>query len=94
MALQSVLSKGDPKLEAAATSHAAHVTPGAFGLHVAKIPTALIQLDQASIAVDSSYGPKTAAAVLAYKTKRNLVNPAYQTKPDNICGIVTITKIE
>src|SRR5688572_32199124 len=32
------------------------------------------------------YGPDTAKAVLAYKTRRRIINFNYQTKPDNIVG--------
>src|SRR5947207_10279060 len=39
----------------------------------------------------TSYGPSTSAAVLAYKEKRDIVNRSYQTKPDNIVGIMTRT---
>src|SRR3954463_9380189 len=72
MALQSQLFRNDPKLEAAAVSDPAHIVPGARGEHVRKIQLALIQLDRAAIAADGVYGPATAAAVLAYKKKRNI----------------------
>jgi peptidoglycan hydrolase-like protein with peptidoglycan-binding domain len=94
MTLQSQLFRGDPKLEAAAVSDAAHILPGATGPHVGKIQQALIQLDGAAIAQDSIYGPTTAAAVLAYKQKRNIVNRSYQTKADNIVGKMTIAALD
>ena len=74
MVLRSQLFRGDPKLEAAAVSDPAHITPGATGEHVRKIQRALIRLDSAAIAPDGVYGPATAAAVLAYKQKRNIIN--------------------
>lgn len=94
MALQSKLFRGDPKLEAAAVSDPAHIVPGATGPHVGKIQLALIQLDGAPIAQDSIYGPATAAAVLAYKQKRKIVNTSYQTKADNIVGKMTIAALD
>src|SRR5882757_9675478 len=50
MALRSQLFRGDQKLEAAAASDPAHVTPGAAGVLVGKIQTALLLLDDAAIA--------------------------------------------
>src|SRR5947209_12805128 len=88
MSLRSELFRGDPKLEAAAVSAPAHITPGSVGDHVRKIQQALLQLDRAAIAHDEvaggSYGPSTADAVLAYKKKRGIVNRSYQTQADNI----------
>lgn len=94
MALQSQLFRGDVKLEAAATSDPAHIAPGASGEHVRKIQQALIQLDGAAISQDGVYGPKTAAAALAYKKKRNIVNRSYQTEADNIVGKMTIAALD
>lgn len=94
MALQSRLFRNDPNLEAATVSHPAHIVPGARGEHVRKIQLALIQLDGAAIAADGIYGPATAAAVLAYKKKRNIVNRAYQTQADNIVGKMTIDRLD
>ena len=79
MSLQSQLFRGDAKLEAAAVSDPAHILQGANGDHVHKIQLALIQLDGAAIDPDGEYGPATAAAVLAYKRKRNIINRSYQT---------------
>lgn len=94
MALQSQLFRNDPNLEAAAVSDPAHIVPGTRGEHVRKIQLALIQLDGAAIATDGIYGPATAAAVLAYKQKRNIVNRAYQTQADNIVGKMTIDRLD
>jgi peptidoglycan hydrolase-like protein with peptidoglycan-binding domain len=94
MPLQSQLLRGDPKLEAAAVSDPAHIVPGAKGEHVRKIQQALIQLDGATIDADGSYGPKTAAAVLAFKQKRAIVNRSYQTKADNIVGKMTMATLD
>src|SRR5262245_37014640 len=98
MSLQSQSFRGDPKLEAAAVSHPAHIVPGAVGEHVAKIQQALILLDGTDI--DSGelaakrYGPSTANAVLSYKKKRNIINHSYQTQADNIVGIMTIAGLD
>jgi peptidoglycan hydrolase-like protein with peptidoglycan-binding domain len=94
MALRSKLFRGDPKLEAAALSDPAHILPGSAGPHVGKIQQALIKLDGATIAVDSIYGPATAAAVLAYKQKRNIINTARQTNADNIVGKMTMASLD
>jgi hypothetical protein len=98
MALQSKLFKADQKLEACAVSHPGHVTAGATGDHVAKIQRALIALDGAVIdrgeLLAKHYGASTAAAVLNYKTRRNVINRSYQTKPDNIVGIMTIASLD
>lgn len=94
MALQSKLLRGDTKLEAAAVQDSAHIVPGARGAHVGKIQQALIELDGAKIQRDDSYGPATTAAVLAYKQKRNIINPAYQTQADNIIGKMTMARLD
>jgi peptidoglycan hydrolase-like protein with peptidoglycan-binding domain len=94
MGLQSQLFRGDAKLEAAATSDPAHIVQGARGPHVGKIQQALIFLDGATIAPDSSYGPATAKAVLAYKTKRKIINTTYQNQPDNIVGKMTMASLD
>lgn len=94
MALQSRAFAGDPKLEAAAVSDSDHLTQGAAGDYVRKIQHALIKLDGASIAADGAFGPATARAVVAYKTKRNIVNQAYQKQPDSIVGMMTIVRLD
>ncbi len=98
MALLSELLKHDPKLRACLVSDSAHVFEGAVGSHVAKIQTALLVLD--GLAIDKGelaakrYGPSTASAVLAFKTKRNIINRGYQTKPDRIVGKMTIAALD
>ncbi|MEP6833241.1 MAG: hypothetical protein ABJB74_07595 [Gemmatimonas sp.] len=98
MALQSQLFSGDATLEAAAVSDPAHIKPGASGPHVGKIQTALILLDDAAISDDelqrTFYGSTTAAAVLEYKRKRNIVNRSYQTQADNIVGKMTMASLD
>ena len=76
----------------------AHLTRGLRGDAVSRVQSALVALDKA--AIDSSelrdklYGPSTARAVLAYKTKRNIVNPAYQNTADDIVGKMTIKRLD
>src|SRR5215831_7340316 len=98
MGLQSHLFRGDSKLEAAAVSDPAHVLQGAHGPHVAKIQRALATLDGALIApseaAQSTYGPTTAAAVLAYKQARAIINRSYQQQADNIVGKMTIAALD
>ncbi len=94
MALQSQLFRGEPKLEAAANIDSAHITRGARGQHVEKIQTSLNILDLAGLNVDGSYGNATATAVLNYKTKRKIINQAYQRTADNIVGKMTMVKLD
>jgi hypothetical protein len=91
MALRSNLFRGDAKLEAAAVSHAAHIVPNAAGEHVRKIQHALIDASELEA---KRYGPSTAKAVLAYKTRRNIVNRSYQSQADNIVGIMTMAALD
>jgi hypothetical protein len=98
MPLQSDLFKGDPRLESCLINDAAHVKQGAVGDYVSKIQVALLRID--SLLVDPSelrakwYGPSTAAAVLAFKRKRGIINYSYQTEPDNIVGKMTIAALD
>jgi hypothetical protein len=96
--LRSKLFRGDPKLEACLIRDSAHVTQGALGDHVAKIHAALSTLDGPSIDPDElstkKYGPSTAAAVLAFKTKRKIINFSYQNQADTIVGKMTIAALD
>jgi len=96
--LQSRLFKGDPKLEACLISDPAHIMQGAVGDHVSKIQVALKELDSANIdageLATKRYGPSTAAAVLAYKQKRGIINYSYQTRADNVVGKMTIARLD
>lgn len=98
MPLQSKLFAGDRALQACSAQDSAHVTLNAKGEHISKIQTALFVLDKISVAPNElrteTYGPSTAAAVLAYKQRRNIVNLAYQTRPDNIVGKITIARMD
>ena len=98
MPLKSNLLSGDKQLEACAVRDPAHILPGSVGTHVARIQIALAILDGASIdskeAKSHTYGPSTAAAVLAYKKKRNIINWSYQQQADNIVGKMTIAALD
>jgi hypothetical protein len=97
MLISNMLRK-DPRLQRCLVSDQAHVTPGAFGPHVQKIQLALMALDNARIEFSElrskTYGVSTTAAVLAYKRKRRIINPAYQTQADNIVGKMTIASLD
>jgi hypothetical protein len=96
--LFSNLFKGDAKLAACQVNDAAHLTIGTRGEHVAKVQFALFALDSSAIDTTEvrlqTYGRSTAKAVLAYKTKRRIINTAYQNTPDNIVGKMTITRLD
>jgi peptidoglycan hydrolase-like protein with peptidoglycan-binding domain len=98
MPLQSKLFKDDQKLQACLVNDAAHVTPGAQGDHVSKIQRAIDALGDKVIDANevstNTYGPSTAAAVLAYKQKRKIINVRYQTQADNIVGKMTIDSLD
>ena len=98
MPLRSHCFAGDAKLEAAGTSHAGHIVPGARGAHVAKIQWAVITLDGARIMAGELqgrlYGPSTAKAVLDYKRKRQIINRTYQQSADDVVGIMTIQSLD
>jgi hypothetical protein len=60
--------------------------------------SALVILDQARIDPmewsTKKYGRSTASAVLAYKTKRRIINFSYQTQADDIVGKMTIAELD
>ena len=98
MPLQSRLFQGDRALESCLVNDSAHITVGASGDHVSKIHTALLILDGFSVASaelkTGTYGASTAAAVLAYKRRRHIINTSYQTQADNIVGKMTIAAMD
>lgn len=94
MALRSKLFSGNQKLEAAAVSDPAHIQQGAVGEHVAKIQTALVQTDGATISADGRFGGATAAAVLSFKQKRDIINRSYQSQADSIVGKMTMAALD
>jgi peptidoglycan hydrolase-like protein with peptidoglycan-binding domain len=96
--LVSTLLSRDAQLQRCAVEDSAHVTEGQRGAHVRLIQLALAITDNADIAgaesSSASYGPSTKAAVLAYKTKRQIINRSYQSTPDAIVGKMTITSLD
>lgn len=78
-----------------------HVTPGSRGEHVAAIQTALNRLsvgpgrENFRLKVDGIYGPKTAAAVKAYKAAKSRdIRQPWQKTPDDIVGKRTIRSLD
>lgn len=98
MALRSDLFRDCPELQECLVRDAAHVTKGSVGNHVHLIQAALVALDGADIDLaewnEQRYGETTADAVLAYKTRREIINRSYQSKPDNIVGKMTIASLD
>jgi peptidoglycan hydrolase-like protein with peptidoglycan-binding domain len=98
MGLQSNHFRPDAALEACLVNDSKNVKEGAVGDHVKKIQTALKILDNLTISpaelAAKRYGPSTAAAVLAFKKKRRIINPAYQTSADNIVGKMTMAALD
>jgi hypothetical protein len=96
--LISRLFSANARLCACAQVHEKHIQRGDKGEYVALVQYALVIIENADIAdgemAASSYGPSTADAVLGYKAKRNIINLSYQTKPDNIVGIMTIRALD
>lgn len=98
MPLKSYLFEGSSRLNACLVNDAMHVTPGQTGEHVADIQLALQHIDDLTIEpgelASKTYGPSTAAAVLAYKKKRKIINTSYQRSEDNIVGKMTIASLD
>jgi tRNA U38,U39,U40 pseudouridine synthase TruA len=98
MPLQSKLFRGDQALEACLVNDSAHITEGAAGEHVAKIQTALFAIDGLPVSPDElrtrTYGKSTIKAVLAFKTKRRIINYSYERQVDNIVGKMTIAALD
>jgi len=96
--LKSKLLSPSERLNNCETQDSAHVTVGNAGDHVKRIQQALIRIDNASIAeaelTSTTYGKSTAAAVLDYKTRRNIINTSYQKTADNIVGKMTIKSLD
>lgn len=98
MPLVSRLFRDNERLRACLVDNSAHVTRGSQGVHVALIQYAALRLEGGRIEgpeiTAKLYGPSTAAVVLAYKTRRRIINPAYQTSPDSIVGRMTIAALD
>jgi hypothetical protein len=98
LGLRSNLFKGNRGLAACEINDAAHFTIGKQGDDVARIQMALLAIDSLKIErqelLSKTYGQSTAIAVLAFKTKRQIINYSYQNKPDNIVGKMTIAALD
>ena len=98
MALKSNLFRGSHGLGACEINDAAHFTIGKQGDDVGRIQMALLAIDSLKIErqelLSKTYGQSTATAVLAFKTKRKIINHSYQNKPDNIVGKMTIAALD
>jgi hypothetical protein len=96
--LQSELFRDDNALQACLVRDSAHVLRGARGRHVTRIQTAIAILDGTLMDADeleaAVYGPSTAAAVLAYKRARDIINRSYQQRADDIVGKMTIASLD
>jgi hypothetical protein len=98
VALRSSLFSQDPRHLACQTTNAGHYTRGQSGTHIADVQAVLNLLDDLFIEPSEQeaqlYGASTAAAVLAFKRKRRIINPSYQSKEDDIVGIMTMTALD
>jgi len=98
MTLRSNVFKTNERLQRTLTLDSAHVTQGEIGDHVARIQVAVMDLDGSIISESElsqkRYGPSTAAAVLAYKRARKIINHSYQTTADDIVGKMTIAALD
>ena len=98
MPLMSKLFSKNTRLQDCAVKDPSHVTPGQKGDFVGLIQTALALIDNLPIAdgelASQTYGDTTTKAVLAYKRKRHIINPAYQKAEDNIVGKMTIASLD
>jgi hypothetical protein len=96
--LRSKLLSSNDRLQACEVQDLAHVKTGDQGDFVNLIQQALAATDDADIDEGevraSRYGKSTASAVLNYKTKRQIINRAYQNKPDDIVGKMTIKRLD
>jgi hypothetical protein len=96
--LRSKLLSPDQRLNACEVSDPSHVKLGDRGDFVRRIQQALIRIENAPIddteLARRVYGKSTAAAVLAYKKKRHIVNRAYQKQADDIVGKMTIRSLD
>ena len=95
---KSRLFRGDKRLAACLVDNAKHVKQGDQGPHVAKIQCAVLMLEGGFIdgqeAAQMRYGPTTAKAVLAYKTRRRIINFSYQMRADDIVGKMTMRALD
>lgn len=98
MPLISSAFADDERLQACLVKDNAHLTRGTTGESVGKVQAALIFIDNLYIDEEEldtqTYGPSTAAAVLAYKRKRKIINTSYESSEDEIVGKMTIKSLD
>ncbi len=99
MALQSKLFTipRDTRLEECLDKDSVHITPGSRGDHVKNIQIALNQLSNVFLKIDGFYGPKTAAAVKAFKSapsRRRRIHGSEQTTVNDIVGKRTLQSLD
>jgi hypothetical protein len=98
MALISNLFRENERLQRTLATDSAHVISGESGEHVERIQIAVMDLTILTIAenelLTKTYGQSTAAAVLAFKRARKIINRSYQTTEDNIVGKMTIAALD
>ena len=98
MGLKSHFLRGDERLEACLIKDEAHIYAGLTGAFVSKIQYALICVDDFRPASNEFpcgfFGPTTKAAVHKFKSKRGIINFAYETKVDDIVGKMTIARLD
>jgi hypothetical protein len=98
----------DAALEKCATRNDGHVSTkdNRVGPHVHKIQQALLRIAaqdpklRGKVTISAgeintqTYGDSTARAVLIYKQDRKIINFSYQTRADDIVGIMTISQLD
>lgn len=83
------------RLERCAKNNSDHITPGSTGDHVKCIQIALNQLSKVFLKIDGIYGPRTAAAVVAFKEAQSPpLRQTWQSVADNIVGIGTVKALD
>lgn len=103
--LKSKLFKKEPnqKLKDCLNLNSGHISlkDNSTGEHVERIQIALTKIKEANpslgiplFTVNGRYDSATAAAVLKYKQKRDVVNHSYQQFADNIVGQMTIERLD
>ncbi|MGN6311763.1 MAG: peptidoglycan-binding domain-containing protein [Xanthobacteraceae bacterium] len=83
------------RLERCAKNNSDHIAPGSTGDHVKCIQIALNQLSKVFLKIDGIYGPRTAAAVVAFKEAQSPpLRQTWQSVADNIVGIGTVKALD
>lgn len=83
------------RLERCAKNNSDHIPPGSTGDHVKCIQIALNQLSKVFLKIDGIYGPRTAAAVVAFKEAQSPpLRQTWQSVADNIVGIGTVKALD